>query len=765
MNKKILFLFLVFFITTSYVFGSLPAFRTEGYQVMQTKQLSVPGGSSVPIVYDWDNDGKKDLIIANAYMKIYIYFNNGSDANPSFSEKTLLLRDNLEPYFAGQFVNCFISSNSDLNADGKDDFLLCVDGKVSVYTNLTRSRMPSINNTPINLNFSGMFDQIGEDMATPTRQYKKSGWPVVVDYTPFSTGLELISAVSYTSNINGMDTTINIILIYTNFGLAPTTYIPMTIVNNGINPIYEVNSFGESLSYAFIIDWNKDGTNDIIFSYTSPSINMLTNAYGCESEYSLFKYIKGTVGSILFGVFKSAVSLTNALVPFAPLNIGFRPTPFVCDWDNDTNWDIVSGEYLGNVTILQKASDTRIMPHATVGFQGVVQQSSDCDLYPGNAAQIIPMDWDKDGDWDLLTACGANGQHYIFINYGNNSSPLFQKGQIIQNNMGGNIVRGPKDHAFSTYYDLNGDGKRDLVIGGEYIAFSPQLAFVSNVGTDANPQFTSKALPIKAGGKNISIFNVAAQFADMNGDGKVDLVISAIDTKVGYALNLGTVDANTGLPDFGEIQYLTVGPAKDIMLTGGVPSIPNILNWDKEDGTRDIVAAAGSRVIYFLDTGTASVPYYEEKQEARFDRDVLNAGEYASATIFDWDQDGYYDIFICNTTDKIYKYRGMQLRYVGEDQELMPEDSVYTFPNPLKQGDALSFKFLTRDDALVTIEVFANSGKLIDRVETTAYFDKINTFTYDCGNFANGIYIFRIMAKSVLTDEEQTVLKKFVILR
>jgi hypothetical protein len=44
-------------------------------------------GFSYPVVYDWNQDGKKDLIVGmySAKAKIKIYLNKGTNAKPQFS--------------------------------------------------------------------------------------------------------------------------------------------------------------------------------------------------------------------------------------------------------------------------------------------------------------------------------------------------------------------------------------------------------------------------------------------------------------------------------------------------------------------------------------------------------------------------------------------------------------------------------------------------------------------------------------------------------
>lgn len=53
---------------------------------------------SVPVVYDWDGDGKKDLLVGNSYTDqntrshgyVTFYKNTGTDSRPLFSGHTLV---------------------------------------------------------------------------------------------------------------------------------------------------------------------------------------------------------------------------------------------------------------------------------------------------------------------------------------------------------------------------------------------------------------------------------------------------------------------------------------------------------------------------------------------------------------------------------------------------------------------------------------------------------------------------------------------------
>ena len=45
---------------------------------------------SVPCVVDWNEDGKKDLLVGNFYGNIYLFLNSGTNTSPVYTSSTLL---------------------------------------------------------------------------------------------------------------------------------------------------------------------------------------------------------------------------------------------------------------------------------------------------------------------------------------------------------------------------------------------------------------------------------------------------------------------------------------------------------------------------------------------------------------------------------------------------------------------------------------------------------------------------------------------------
>ncbi|MFH1564087.1 MAG: PQQ-binding-like beta-propeller repeat protein [Nitrospirota bacterium] len=103
-----------------------------------TKNLDV-GENATPCVIDWNNDGKKDLVIGQGDGNVYCALNIGTDENPAFGTLTKLSTPDSEIDVGGYAVPFVIDYNGDHN---KDLVVGDSDGYLTVFINIGTDKAP-----------------------------------------------------------------------------------------------------------------------------------------------------------------------------------------------------------------------------------------------------------------------------------------------------------------------------------------------------------------------------------------------------------------------------------------------------------------------------------------------------------------------------------------------------------------------------------------------------------------------------------------------
>lgn len=212
------------------------------------------------------------------------------------------------------------------------------------------------------------------------------------------------------------------------------------------------------------MDLNGDGFTDILsgsYSRHDPDMAGLFQVlYGNkDGSFQKAKALNGTDGEplILPG---NKVRRTDMICTRA----------FACDLDGDGKLDIVSGNFSGTFGFFKGEGNGMFQPKSTwlkvAGQQMKVGAHSDPFL----------IDWDQDGDLDLLSGSSEGGA-FLFVNNGTKTSPKFARFKTLLEPVGHGMNHGGKakfgdEHlsgpASGTRVwadDVDGDGKLDLLIG------------------------------------------------------------------------------------------------------------------------------------------------------------------------------------------------------------------------------------------------------------------------------------------------------------
>ena len=176
-----------------------------------------------------------------------------------------------------------------------------------------------------------------------------------------------------------------------------------------------------------------------------------------------------------------------------------------------------------------------------------------------------------------------------------------------------------------TFADIDGDGLLDLVVGERDGA----LFYYENTGTTSSPTYTARtgtANPFN--GIDVGTYSTPA-FADIDGDGLLDLIIGERGGNLNYYENTGTASAPT-------YTARIANPFNGIDV--GSFSTPTFADIDG-DGDPDLVLGEeNGNLFYYENTGTASSPTYTARTGTANPFSGIDVGDVSTPTFADIDR-------------------------------------------------------------------------------------------------------------------------------
>jgi hypothetical protein len=224
-------------------------------------------------------------------------------------------------------------------------------------------------------------------------------------------------------------------------------------------------------------------------------------------------------------------------------------TPTPIDWNKDGHPDLLVGDEDGRIALIQNTGKS--LPEGTPEFRAprYFQQQAD-DLKFGALATPVGVDWDGDGDIDIITGCSAG--YIAFIE--NLSGPgeehpkwgaprkLKADGKVIRFLAGPNgSIQGPAEAKWGyttvSVADWDGDGLPDIIANSIW----GKVVWFKNVGTRKKPELAAPqpievewegAAPLLAWGWQkpegkalLTQWRTTPFVIDWNHDGLADLVM------------------------------------------------------------------------------------------------------------------------------------------------------------------------------------------------------------------------------------------------
>ncbi len=354
----------------------------------------------------------------------------------------------------------------------------------------------------------------------------------------------------------------------------------------------------------------------------------------------------------------------------SPIDVYGMPSANFADFDNDGDLDIICGEFIDKFTYFENIGN-RTNPKYTKGkYLSNSGKTITMDL-----EMIIPVaiDWDKDGDYDLIV--GQEDGRVAFIeNTGKlvNNIPQFEQAQFFTQQ-----ADKVKFGALVTPYsiDWDNDGDEDLICGNT----AGYIGFIENLDGKSPPKW-AEPVYLKAADEIIRIqadYNGSIQgpceakwgyttlsVGDWDKDGLQDILINSIWGQIIWYRNIGT-KSNPKLAKAEPIKVEWNGvnpkpawnwwnPEENNLVTQW-RTTPYIFDWNQDD-LMDLIMLDHEGFLAFFERIKRNnelillpgkrIFYNENGTHLQFNPKLAGKSGRKKFTIIDWDLDGSLDILI-----------------------------------------------------------------------------------------------------------------------
>ena len=596
-----------------------PGAATPSYAPQQT--FSTGNGPVVAIPVDVNGDGKPDLVIPNNKdntVSVLLNTTATGAASVSFAaQKTF-------PTGVGSAG----LSTPDLNGDGRPDLVVSNNGagvaSVSVLLNTTPPGSATAS------------------FATQQTFAVGEGAGASVSFDVNGDGKPDVVVANYKA---AAGSTLSVLLNTTTPGAAAASFATQQVFDGGLSPLLlssgDLNGDGKPdlvVSNLHVNGFSLDvDTVNVMFNTTTPgsATASFTAAKTLDSSQSSFNVadVNGDgkpdlVGTDVIGNKVNVLLNTMApggLVPsFAKQTINATGNPGsvqVVDLNGDGKPDVAFAGAGGNV--IGVLLNTTPAPATVLGNNSyAAQQTFGAGTQP---ASVVSADVNGDGKPDLVVANQGSSNVSVLLNttLPGAASPSYAAQQPFTTGTG------PQSVAVA---DVNGDGKRDLVVANQGANTISVLLNTTAPGA-ATPSYASQQ-PFPAGTAPQSV-----AVGDLNGDGVAD--VAAVNTGGGISVLLNTTAPGAVTSSFAAAQPFTAG-------TSGRSITAADLNGD---GRLDLVAlspADGTVLVLFNTTAPGATTASFTAAQA-FATVTGNPGSNPYAVVAaDVNGDGRRDLIISN---------------------------------------------------------------------------------------------------------------------
>lgn len=193
--------------------------------------------------------------------------------------------------------------------------------------------------------------------------------------------------------------------------------------------------------------------------------------------------------------------------------MGFGPQ--LIDFDGDGDTDLLTGDSGGQINFFERRAD------GSFADAQLIQGRNGTPFRANYSTHVHAVDWDDDGDLDLLTGNHSHEALRGVVLIRNDGTPgSYAYADPVALNAGGKLIEVPQEQASPAVADWDGDGLRDLVIG----CGDGSIIWCRNVGDPGGPELELPQQLVPAGrGDRGTAAKICV--TDWNGDGVMDLLV------------------------------------------------------------------------------------------------------------------------------------------------------------------------------------------------------------------------------------------------
>jgi hypothetical protein len=217
-------------------------------------------------------------------------------------------------------------------------------------------------------------------------------------------------------------------------------------------------------------------------------------------------------------------------------------------------------------------------------------------------------------------------------------------------------------------FDADGDGDKDMLVSN--VSFNG-MNLLTNGGTSANADIIAQDVNFPQNNGSPAPLNIytfpAAFLADVDNDGKKDLIASAYQKANGNNYRGTYLYRNTGTADAPLFTFVKNNFLQDEMIDMGTSAYPVLFDYDN-DGLLDLLVSNfgyfvstgsyASKIAYYRNTGTATSPAFTLIERDLLNISALSLGNVAP-TFGDVDGDGDQDMILGDGSGRVHLFTNM----------------------------------------------------------------------------------------------------------